>query len=69
MNLSSPRGGGGNDIVTSSSEQSTRNHLKGHTIIKGKQHMIRLARQRYRTAIDCIIQFDFSIAVSWMSSG
>ena len=50
-----------NDVLRS--EKSTINYLKGHTIVKGKKHTIRLARQRYRTAIDCVIQFGSPTAI------
>jgi len=44
-------------------ETSTTNHLQGHTIIKGKKHTIRLTRERYRTAIDCVIQLSSPSAI------
>lgn len=50
-----------NDVLRS--EKSTTDHLKGHTMVKGKKNTIRLARQRYRTAIDCVIQFGSPTAI------
>ncbi|MCJ1386318.1 hypothetical protein MMC17_009444 [Xylographa soralifera] len=40
----------------SNSEQSITGYLKGHTVVNGNKHTVTLARQRYRTAIDCVIQ-------------
>lgn len=48
--------------VISRSEQSTMDHLEGHTIVKSRKHMIRLARESYRTAVDCVIRFGSSAA-------
>lgn len=45
------------------SEKRTANRLKGHTFVRDKKHTIRLTRQKYSTAIDCVFHSGLPTAI------